>query len=71
VGWASRERGKRAGDDPLLLIAVTGVQGQPAADHSADAVFDHHLLKPAHPADIFADLAAFIRDALVCPAGVG
>jgi two-component system, sensor histidine kinase len=71
-GWeVARRLRAGAGGAGLLLIAVTGVQGQGAADSSADAGFDHHLLKPAHPADIFADLAAFIREALLCPAGVG
>ncbi len=71
-GWeVARRLRAGAGGAGLLLIAVTGVQGQEAADRSAVAGFDHHIVKPADPADIFADLAAFILEALVCPAEVG
>ncbi len=69
-GWeVARRLRAGAGGAGLLLIAVTGVQGRVAADCSADAGFDHHILKPADPEEIFVDLAAFIRQALLCPAG--
>lgn len=67
-GW---EVGRRlragAGGQRLLLIAVTGVQGQAAADSSLGAGFDHHILKPAAPAEIFSDLRAFVERSLPGP----
>ncbi len=67
-GWdiARRLRAK-VGGERLLLIAVTAVQGQAAADRSSDAGFDHHILKPADPVEIFADLSAFIERSLLVP----
>lgn len=70
-GWeVARRLRAGVGGTGLLLIAVTGVQGQEAADNSSDAGFDHHILKPADPEDVFSDLAAFVRRSLLChPAG--
>ena len=45
----------------ILLIALTGVGGRQSMENSRAAGFDHHILKPSDPQEIFADLAAFIR----------
>jgi DNA-binding response OmpR family regulator len=69
-GWEIARRLRAGvGGKRLLLIAVTGVQGQQSADSSADAGFDHHFVKPAAPQEILADLAAFIERALLCETG--
>ena len=45
----------------LLLIALTGVSGRVAEENSLYAGFDHHILKPSDPEELFKDFAAFIR----------
>lgn len=48
----AREMRNRAGGDPLLLIAVTGVDCDRARDRTAAAEFDLHVAKPPDPADL-------------------
>jgi CheY-like chemotaxis protein len=65
-GWEVAGRPRAGiGGEGLLLIAVTGVQGQAAADRFSDAGFDHHHLKPAKPDVILSDLAEFVERALL------
>jgi CheY-like chemotaxis protein len=61
-GWdvAPRLRAS-AGDRPLLLIALTGLAGARAEADSLYAGFDHHILKPSDPNELYEDFAAFIR----------
>ncbi|HVK08325.1 MAG TPA: hypothetical protein VM597_06055 [Gemmataceae bacterium] len=67
-GWeVARRLRAGVGGTELLLIAVTGVQGREAEDSSSDAGFDHHILKPADPGEVFADLAAFVQGSPLCP----
>lgn len=69
-GWEiARRLRDGVGGKRLLLIAVTGVQGQQSADNSVDAGFDHHFVKPAAPADILAELMAFAQESLLRPVG--
>src|SRR6476620_5485628 len=59
-GWAVAERLRTWADGrSILLIALTGVGGRPSMENSLAAGFDHHVLKPSDPQEIFADLAAF------------
>jgi CheY-like chemotaxis protein len=61
-GWeAARRLREWAGGRLLLLIALTGVAGPEAEEHSLHAGFDHHILKPCDPNEIFRDFAAFIK----------
>ena len=56
TGWEIARRLRAgAGGGRLLLVAVTGVQGQSAEDASSDAGFDHHFVKPVDPG-VLADL---------------
>jgi CheY-like chemotaxis protein len=48
------------GGRPLLLVALTGVTGRRAEEDSLDAGFDHHILKPSDPDELFRDFADFI-----------
>jgi CheY-like chemotaxis protein len=67
-GWEIARRLRNGvGGKRLLLIAVTGVQGQESADNSVDAGFDRHFVKPAAPADLLAELTAFAQESLLCP----
>ena len=52
-GWAA--------DRPLLLVALTGVTGREAEENSLYAGFDHHILKPCDPEELYQDFTAFIR----------
>jgi CheY-like chemotaxis protein len=49
-----------AGGRPLLLVALTGVTGRRAEEKSLDAGFDHHILKPSDPDELFLCFADFI-----------
>lgn len=61
-GWeVARRLRERAGGGQILLIALTGIPGRAAADHSAAAGFDHHILKPVGYEAVFADLTSFIE----------
>ena len=61
-GWeVGRQLRARAGDRPLLLIALTGLGGPEAAENSQCAGFDHHVMKPSDPNELYQDFAAFIR----------
>jgi CheY-like chemotaxis protein len=61
-GWeAARRLRAWAGERPLLLIALTGVAGRPAEEQSLYAGFDHHIVKPSDPDDLFRNFAAFIK----------
>lgn len=71
-GWEIARRLRAGvGGRRLLLIAVTGHQGQRSADNSADAGFDHHIVKPADPEEIYRDMAEYIRRELLAPATAG
>jgi len=60
-GWDVAEKLRIWADGRLLLlIALTGVIGKNSEDRSTDAGFDHHIIKPSDPQEIFSDLAAFI-----------
>lgn len=60
-GWeVARRLREWAGGRLLLLIALTGIGGQQAEEHSLDAGFDHHILKPGSSEEMFRDFAAFI-----------
>ena len=50
-----------AGERPLLLIALTGLSGQAAEENSLYAGFDHHVVKPSEPDELYRDFAAFVR----------
>jgi CheY-like chemotaxis protein len=50
-----------AGDDPLLLVAVTGVSDPGARARTGAAGFDLHLTKPADPAVMFFGLSNYAR----------
>jgi CheY-like chemotaxis protein len=58
---AARRLRAWAGDRLLLLIALTGLGGAREVEESLLAGFDHHILKPASPSELFADFAAFLR----------
>jgi CheY-like chemotaxis protein len=60
-GWEVAEKLRIWADGQLLLlIALTGLGGKKSEDRSTDAGFDHHIVKPSDPQEIFSDLAAFI-----------
>jgi two-component system OmpR family response regulator len=62
TGWkVARQLREWADGRSLLLIALTGIGGQQAKDDSDDAGFDHHILKPADPHELFRDFAEFIK----------
>ena len=50
-----------AGERPLLLIALTGYSGREAQENSLYAGFDHHIVKPSDPNELYRDFAAFVR----------
>ena len=53
----ARRLHERAGDYPVLIVAVTAV-GDPAGKRwTADSGFDAHLTKPAEPRAVVAALA--------------
>ena len=61
-GWEVAKRLRTWADGrSILLIALTGVGGRQSMENSRTAGFDHHILKPSDPQEIFADLAAFIQ----------
>jgi CheY-like chemotaxis protein len=55
----ARRLDERAGDDPLLLVAVTGVSDPAARDRTGAAGFDLHLTKPADPGVMLYWLSGF------------
>jgi CheY-like chemotaxis protein len=57
----AREMRKRAGEDPLLLIAVTGVSSEDAVGRTAAAGFDRHVTKPADPDELDRAAWDFLR----------
>lgn len=48
-----------AGDRPLLLLAVSGIDGEEAMNRAAAAGFDAHFAKPADPRALVAALSDF------------
>jgi DNA-binding response OmpR family regulator len=61
-GWKVAESLREwAGEQLLLLIALTGVTGRQAEENSLCAGFDHHIVKPSDPNELYRDFAAFIR----------
>jgi CheY-like chemotaxis protein len=50
-----------AGGRLLLLIALTGLGGRVAEENSLYAGFDHHIVKPSDPNELYRDFAAFIQ----------
>ena len=61
-GWEVAKRLRaRADGREILLLALTGVGGRQSMENSLATGFDHHILKPSDPQEIFADLAAFIE----------
>jgi CheY-like chemotaxis protein len=61
-GWeAARRLREWAAGRPLLLIALTGVAGREAEENSLYAGFDHHILKPCDPQEMFHEFAEFVR----------
>lgn len=61
-GWeAARRLRAWAGGRLLLLIALTGVGGWQSEEDSLYSGFDHHLLKPSDPQELYREFAAFIR----------
>ena len=60
-GWEAARRLRRWATGRLLLIALTGVSGREAEEISLHAGFDHHILKPGDPQEIFRNFAEFIR----------
>ncbi|HVK11039.1 MAG TPA: response regulator [Gemmataceae bacterium] len=50
-----------AGERLLLLIALTGVGGRQAEENSLYAEFDHHIVKPGDPQELYGDFANFIK----------
>jgi CheY-like chemotaxis protein len=64
-GWEVARRLRSAcGNRPLLLIAITGMDTKLSASVSKDAGFDHHLVKPADPQEVFKLMGEFV---LGCP----
>ncbi len=57
----AREMRKRAGDDPLLLIAVTGVSTGAAVERTAAAGFNRHVTKPPDANELVRVLMEFYR----------
>jgi DNA-binding response OmpR family regulator len=60
-GWVVARLLRAWAGERLLLIALTGVAGRQAEENSLYAGFDHHIVKPAEPAELFRNFAAFIR----------
>jgi two-component system, OmpR family, response regulator len=61
-GWAVARRLREwAGGRPLLLVALTGLSGRRAEEESLDAGFDHHIVKPSSPDELFRDFAEFVE----------
>ena len=50
-----------AGERMLLLIALTGLGGRQAEENSLYAGFDHHIVKPSDPNELYRDFAVFIQ----------
>jgi two-component system, OmpR family, response regulator len=60
-GWAvARLLREWAAGRLLLLVALTGVTGRRAEEQSFDAGFDHHILKPSDPDELFRRFTEFV-----------
>lgn len=71
-GWEVARRLRATFEGHLFhLVALTGLTGRGVADASAAAGFDFHLVKPAEPDDVFAQLAEFIVRTLPVATVVG